>query len=335
MTSTGPGKLTDHVSLGALTRTVPRFIVDEAIAKSGRLEKRSRSLPAHVVVYFVLALSLFPDGYEEVIRKLVNGLRFARVWSKHWTVPTTSALSQARIRLGEAPLKEIFQQIAGPIASPTTRGTFLGDRRVMAIDGVMIDMPDTKENRAFYSREDDETYRPFPQIRTVALLETGTRGFAGAAMGTIYQGERELAALLVNHVEPDMLITADRGFFSFQLWRTYLSTGADLLWRVSSTLHLPVLKTLPDGSYLSEITNQNARSRTRIPLDKVADPRHATHIPVRVIEYHVEKHTDDTGESETFRLITCILHPDDTTALELAGAYQQRWELESAFKELE
>ena len=71
------GKLTDHVSLGALTKTVPRYVVDEILADTRSVEKRSRLLPAHVVVYFVLALSLFTDGYEEVIRKLVHGLRFA------------------------------------------------------------------------------------------------------------------------------------------------------------------------------------------------------------------------------------------------------------------
>ena len=91
------GKLTDHVSLGVLTRVVPRYLVDEVISETGSREKRSRSLPAHVVVYFVLALALFHDGYEEVLRKLVNGLRFARVWSANWSVPTTGAITQARL----------------------------------------------------------------------------------------------------------------------------------------------------------------------------------------------------------------------------------------------
>ncbi len=105
MDTGNPGKLTDHVTLGTLTRTIPRFIVDEVLTETQSREKRSRALPAHVVVYFVLALALFTDGYEEVIRKLVNGLRFARVWSGEWNVPTTSALSQARKRLGAKPMK--------------------------------------------------------------------------------------------------------------------------------------------------------------------------------------------------------------------------------------
>lgn len=123
------GKLTDHVSLGALTRTVPRYVVDEVPAETGRQEKRVRSLPAHVVVYFVMSLALFTDGYEEVIRKLVHGLRFARTWDREWKVPTTGALSQARARLGEQPLRSLFERIAAPVAkagTPAARGWAAG-----------------------------------------------------------------------------------------------------------------------------------------------------------------------------------------------------------------
>ena len=161
------GKLTDHVSLGALTRIVPRYVVDEILTETERVEKRSRLLPAHVVVYFVLALSLFTDGYEEVIRKLVHGLRFARTWSKEWKVPTTGALSQARARLGDEPLRALFEAVAVPVAQPGTPGAWLRRWRLMAIDGVMIDMPDTPENRDTFHKPEGGTRRPFPQSRTV------------------------------------------------------------------------------------------------------------------------------------------------------------------------
>src|SRR5215203_2864673 len=110
----GAGRLTDHLSIVVLTRTVPRFVIDEVLAETGRREKRSRLLPAHVVVYFVMAMALFRDGYDEVLRALVHGLRFARTWSKAWQVPTTGAISQARDRLGEAPMKELFARVARP-----------------------------------------------------------------------------------------------------------------------------------------------------------------------------------------------------------------------------
>lgn len=335
MATADVGRLTDHVSLGALTRVVPRYVIDEVLAETGRVEKRTRLLPAHVVVYFVLALSLFTDGYEEVIRKLVHGLRFARTWSKQWTVPTTGALSQARRRLGERPMQALFESVAVPVAKPGTPGAWLKGWRLMAIDGVMIDMPDTAENREVFHKPEGGTRRPFPQSRTVGLVEVGTHAVVAVSIGTIRTGERELATALTDSLTPEMLVVADRGFYSFDMWRDYRSTGTQLLWRLWAGVRLPVVEVLPDGSYLSEITNQARGSKTRIDADRIGDLRLATHIRVRVVEYQIDGHTDTGEASETFRLITSITDPDQASAAELADAYHQRWEIESAFREIE
>ena len=333
MAEKDPGKLTDHVSLGALTRIVPRYVVDEILAETGRREKRSRSLPAHVVVYFILSLALFTDGYEEVIRKLVNGLRFARTWSREWTAPTTGALSQARARLGAAPLQALFERVAVPLAKPGTPGAWLRGWRLMAIDGVMIDVPDTATNFAYYDKPRGGTRRPFPQVRAVGLCEVGTHALVAAQLGTIHQGERELASSLTGAIVPEMLVLADRGFFSFDLWRDYMAVDAALLWRLSTTMHLKPITFCSDGSYLAEIVSKSVRGgRTRIALANIGDLQLATHIPVPVIEYRVE---NDAATSETFRLITTILDPQEASADELAAAYHQRWELESSFREIE
>jgi hypothetical protein len=338
MTPDDPGKLTDHVSLGVLTRVIPRFVVDEVLTETGGRETRSRLLPAHVVVYFVVALSLFTDGYEEVLRKLVNGLRFARTWSSKWSVPSTAALSKARLRLGEKPMRELFNRVAVPVAKPGTPGAWLRSWRLMAIDGVMIDIPDTPENLAEYRKAEGGTRRPFPQTRTVTLTECGTHAIIGATIGSILQGERELAGPLTSKITPDMLIIADRGFFSFQLWVDYLGTGCDLLFRMWKTMILDPVTVLPDGSYLAEIARQHARAgKTHITPDQAVGGqlRLATHIPVRVIEYQVHGHTDDDGNTETFRIITTILNPDHASATELAQTYHQRWETETAYREVE
>lgn len=328
------GRLTDHLSIGVLTRTVPRYLIDEVLADTGRKEKRSRLLPAHVVVYFVMSLALFRDGYDEVMRSLVHGLRFARTWSRAWQVPTTSAMSQARVRLGEAPMRELFARVAVPLATAGTPGAWLGRWRLMAIDGVMLDIAETPENLAVYEKSDGGTRRPYPQVKIVGLGEAGTHAVIDARIGSIRQGERELAEALTSSLTPDMLILADRGFFSYGLWRSYLLTGAALLWRLSKTTHLPVLQVLPDGSYLSEIKSFKGAGKTRIALDQVADPMLATHITVRVIEYQVQT-GEATGDVETFRLITTILGPDQGDALTLASAYAQRWEFESSLREIE
>lgn len=153
-----------------------------------------------------------------------------------------------------------------------------------------------------------------------------------AAIGSLNIGERDLAAQLRAEVGPNTLVIADRGFYSFPLWRDYQSTGADLLWRLSATMKLPVHQVLPDGSYLSEIKKKSGPGKTWIPLHLVVDtPELATHIQVRVIEFS----TDSDGPNENYRLITTITDPTDLNATELAHAYLQRWELETAFRQIE
>ena len=326
-------RLTDHLSIGVLTKTVPRYLVDEVLAETGKKEKRSRLLPAHVVVYFVMALALFRDGYDEVLRALVHGLRFARTWSNAWQVPTPGAISQARVRLGEAPVKALFARVARPLAGLATPGAWLSGRRLVAIDGVMLDLPDTAANIAEYPKAVGGTRRPYPQVKIVALGECGTQAVLDAEIGSISIGERELAHRLTRSLEPSMLVLADRGFFSYDLWVTYRRTGAHLAWRVSKTMILPVLAPLPDGSYRSEIVKPGT-GKARIDADRIDDLRLATHIPVRVIDYQI-----DTGEpdpdGETYRVITSIMDPADTDATELATAYSQRWEIETTFRQIE
>ena len=331
----GGGQLTDRIGIGVLTRLVPRDLVDEVLAETGRRQKRSRLLPAHVVVYFVMAMAIFRDGYEEVMRRLTGGLQFMRAWQKEWVVPTTGAISQARDRLGEAPLKMLFERVAEPLAVAGTPGAWLGGRRLMAIDGVKLDVPDTPANIGGFGRPGGLTRRPFPQIQVVGLGECGTHAVVAAEIGTVSVGEREIAEKLAPSLEPGMLVIADRGFYSFQLWAEFLASGADLLFRVASGIKLPASEVLPDGSYLSVISSRSTRSSGfQIPLSAVKDPRNATHIPVRVIEYTVTA-AAGSKEAEVFRLITTILDPDDLTAAELAAAYQQRWEYEIALKEIE
>lgn len=332
----GAGRLTDHVSLGVLTKIVPRYVVDEVINETGSREKRTRSLPAHVVVYFVLALALFHDGYEEVLRKLVNGLRFARVWSRKWSVPTTGALAQARKRLGPEPMRVLFERVAVPVAVAGTPGAWLGRRRVMAIDGVMIDLPDTPDNRQRFPKATGGTRRPFPQLRAVGLSECSTHVVVAASLGSIRTGERELAGQLLDSITNDMLIIADRGFFSYQMWAALLGTGADLLFRAWSTMKLTPIEVLADGTWIAEVCKKTVQGgKARIPLDKVGDPQLATHIKVRVIEYQIAGHRGTGEETETFRLMTSILDPDEASAEELAATYHERWEIETAFREIE
>ncbi len=172
-------------------------------------------------------------------------------------------------------MRQLFTRVAQPLATATTPGAWLGPWRLMAIDGVMLDIPDTDANLAVYEKAVGGTRRPYPQVKVVGLGECGTHALIDASIGSIRHGERELAEPLTRSLTENMLVMADRGFFSYELWRAYLLTGADLVWRVTKTMHLPVLKLLPDGSYLSEIKNFRGPGKTRIPWeDRRPDARH-------------------------------------------------------------
>jgi hypothetical protein len=332
------GRLTNHIAIGVLSGLIHRDIVDDVINECRKREKRSRLLPAHVVVYYVLALNLFfGEAYEEVMRQLVNGLRFLGNWRHDWTVPSPSALSQARTRLGEAPLKLLFERIAVPMARAGTRGAWVRGLRVMAMDGVVFDVPDTAANDEEFGRGgNDQAKGPFPQVRLVAVAECGTHALVDAVLGPVATGEQTLATALISRLTPGMLVLADRNFYSYQAWQQACVTGAALLWRVSGRLPLPVLHTLPDGSYRSVLINPKVRGRRREMLIAAAaagehlKPTQATLI--RVIEYVIE---DRPGSGELFCLITTITDPELAPALDLAAAYHQRWEIELSFDEIE
>lgn len=327
-------RLSDRVALGVLTRLVPRALVDEVLVETGRRERRVRLLPARVVVYYVMALALFfGDGYEEVMRRLVGSLQSMGSWRPGWVVPSTAALTKARARLGAAPLRVLFERVAVPMAAPGLPGGWFAGRRVMAVDGTNIDVPDTPVNVAEFGYPSGGG--AFPQVRVVAVGEVGTRAVTAVATGRARTGERELFRELLDRLAPGMVVLADRGFLSHELWGQAAATGADLVWRAKSSTDLPVLETLSDGSYLSQISDPVLANKRRDQIRKRV--RHPVEVPghrVRVVEYQVSDRHGEGAEPETFRLVTTLVDPDEAPAAELAGLYHRRWEIESAFGEI-
>ncbi|MGH3861669.1 transposase domain-containing protein, partial [Actinokineospora sp.] len=267
----------DQVSLGVLVSAVPRDAVDEAVAVCGVREKRSDGkLPAHVVTYLTLGLCLFPeDDYEEVAARVTGSLDRWNCWNAAWSVPTASAITQARKRLGRDVFPELFERTCGPVAGEagpaaegvalgTARGSFLRRWRLLAIDGFDIDVPDSKENAAEFGYAGSGDNRSaFPKARVVALAECGTHAFVAAEVDAYSVGEKTLAQRLYPRLRADELLTADRGFYSWQAWDTAAATGAALLWRAPTQLGLPVVRVLPDGTYLTALVTPTIRGRRR------------------------------------------------------------------------
>jgi len=330
------GRLTDWVSLGVLTSSVPRDAVDAAVAAAGRQAKRSDSrLPPHVMVYFVMALALYADeDYEEVAARLTDTLCSWGCWDSAWEVPTCGGLTQARQRLGPEPVRGLFSAVAVPVAEELTRGAFLGGWRLMAIDGFEWDAPDTKENAAAFGYAGGADKPAYPKVRVVSVSECASHAVVDAEVGPV-TGEQALARKLYQRLEKGWLLVADRNFYNWAGWCAAAESGAALLWRVKADLTLPVLAMLPDGSYRSVLVNPRIRGKARQALIEAArtgedlDPAQARH--VRVVEYTVP---DRGGEDELICLITTVGDLTQAPAQALAEAYHQRWEHETGNNQL-
>ena len=354
----------DQVSIGVLVHAVPRDAVDEVVAVCGVRERRSDGkLPAHVTAYLTLGLSLFPDDdYEEVAAKVTGSLDRFGCWDASWSVPTASAITQARKRLGREVFAELFERTCGPVAGDTSataglsalgtaRGSFLRGWRLVAIDGFELDMPDTAANAAeFGYAGSGENRSAFPKARVVALCECGTHAFLAAEIGPIGgkgAGEKTLAQRLYQRLRGDELLTADRGFYSWAGWDTAAATGAALAWRAPTQLALPVVQVLPDGTYLSVVMDSTVRGRRRAQILAAAGTgadlsEHPGAIGpngwpvarlVRVVEYDVPDRAGN-GTGDPVVLITTITDPAGASAEELAAAYHQRWEQETGHDQL-
>lgn len=356
----------DQVTLGVLISQVPRDAVDDAVVACGVREKRSDGkLPAHVTAYLTLAMTLFPDDdYAEVAAKVTGSLDRFGCWNAQWTVPTSSAITQARKRLGRRLFEELFANTCGSVAGRagpaapamalgTARGSFLRSWRLLAIDGFEVDLPDSPSNAAEfgYANANADNRSPFPKARVVALAECGTHAFLAARIGSYATHERVLAAQLWPRLRGDDLLTADRGFYSWDSWVNARATGAALLWRAPTQLELPVVKVLADGTYLSVMIKPSVRvaSRRQRILQAARAGKDLSNINeapaafnahgepltqvVRVIEYDITDRVGD-GNGELIALITTILDPDDAHAEELAAVYYQRWEQETGQDQL-
>jgi len=315
-------RITDFISLGVLTKMYPLAAVQAVLGGTRKMSVRQRDLPAHVVVYYVIALALYmQSSYREVLRCLLEGIQWLLGPGATVKVTGKSGISQARTRLGWEPLQQLHDGIVKPIAVRSTKGAWYRTWRLVSVDGSTLDTADEKENEKAFGRPSASRGKSaFPQVRFVSLVENGTHVLFGTRMGGVDTGEITLAKQVLSALAKGMLCLADRNFFGFELWNQARSTGAELLWRIKKNLRLPCEKRLPDGSYLSRV---------------YASPKEQRHgqngVVVRVVEYRLE---GIPGAEPIYRLLTTILDHEAAPATELAALYHERWEIETALDEL-
>jgi hypothetical protein len=315
-------RITDYISLGVIAKFFPIEKIHDVLELTNRASVRERDLPAHVVVYYVIALALYMrSSYREVLRCLLEGVQWLLDPAAKVKVAGKSGISQARSRLGVEPVKQLYDAVVTPIAEKRTKGAWFRQWRLVSLDGSTLDVADTVENDEAFGRPGaSRGSSAFPKIRFVALLENGTHVLWAAHMDQYATDELTLAERVIPSLRQGMLCMADRFFPSYKLWRMAAKTGADLLWRTRQNARLDVEKRLPDGSYLSRI------------YASTSDRRNGRNgIVVRVIDYRLK---DVEGSEPLYRLITTILDHEQGPAQELAALYHERWEIETALDEL-
>ncbi|MGW6413248.1 IS4 family transposase [Streptomyces vinaceus] len=290
--------------LGELTAVVPFELVDAVLAQTRTVQRRLRDLPSRAGVCFLLAMCLFPEvGYRLVWTRLTAGLSGMPV-----VCPSAKALRDLRRRLGSAPVRALFEVLAGPLAQPTTPGVHFGPYRTVSFDGCSsLRVPDSERNRAWLGRT---SHHGYPTLELMTLIETGTRALTGAVFGPTAEGGTGYAGRLLHLLRPDMLVLWDKGFDSNAFLAKVTGTGAQVLGRLCSNRRTPVLTRLADGSYLSVIGT----------------------VKVRAIDAQIAVTcADGTSFTGSYRLATTLTDARHYPATALAGLYHQRWEHESAY----
>jgi hypothetical protein len=342
------GKVLAGIGIGVPARWVTPGLVDEVLAEAGGTApgRRFRAVPSRLGVYFVLGLCLFSDrSSRQVLQDLAAGLD-GPLAAAGWQVPAPTALTGVRRRLGEKPFELLFARLAGPLGAGAAPGSRICGLVAVAWDGTAVRAPASEQNIAAFGRAGgkEEGGGHYPQVRLVTLIACGTRALLGAAIGPWRGcGERALAGQLLPRLHAGMLLLADRGFYGYPLWTAAARTGADLLWRVSSSVNLQLIRPLPDGSRLAHIDDpaevrrrvtRNGHRRRRgstLPADTGPLPG----ITVRVIEFTLTLAADDgTSRTERYRLITTLLDCRRYPAAALASGYAWRWAAETSFAEL-
>ena len=309
--------------LKAIETVISADAIAQTLGNTDSVEERKRKLPSQLVVCLIIAMSLWSsDSIGTVLKNLVNGL--SRQWTKlgqYWKVPNSSSISAARQRVGCRVMSQLFERVVRPLATEETPGAFLGGLRVMAVDGTVLDVPDSKANaRVFgYPSSRPGTQAAFPKVRLVMLVEAGTHLIVDALMCPYRIGERVRVKRLLRKVTQGMLLMWDRGLHSYAMVNATQSRGCHYLGRIPANVKFEVETVLDDGSYLSWIY-PDAKSKRK----------GGTKLKVRVIEYTI----DAEAGQQSYRLITSLMDISIFPALLLAAEYHQRWEIENTIDEL-
>ncbi len=321
-------KFTHALRFEVLEQLCPRELVSELLSRCHAWGERERSLNQLLVVYYVIALSLFRRlNLAAVLSHLVRGVR--RLWTNPCVrLPTAAALVYRRRQLGTPLMRHLFQRVCRPMASEQTTGAFRFGLRLMAIDSTLDEVADTPANAQYFGRlSSGKNQSAFPRVRCLYLAEVGSHAIVDAVFAPCRVAEQRLTPVVLSRSEQaGTLVLMDRGVVSAPVLSTLVhQRQAQALARLKANQFTHAEQVLSDGSYLVTL-----------------HPMGLPDVQVRVIEYRIEPHTAEFPSSQTsnhpdprqlHRLVTTLLDPQQAPALELINCYHERWEIEACIDE--
>lgn len=307
----------ERLNTAGIARLLPVSLLDGALAVAPR-RRRCRKLPDRFMLLFCVLMGLYADtALPQVLRRII-GPRAAG-----GEEATAGALCQARYRLGARPVVALFRAVCRPLATAATPGAFLFGRRLMALDGTTVELPDTPANvRAFGRRRTPRGTSAWPQALLVLLVECGTRAVCDAGVWPGQADERRAGRRLLRSVGPGTLLLWDRGFQNVAMVEATAARGADFLGRLPATVTPLPVQALGDGTAL-----------VRLRAGDYPRRRHGAHVVVRLIRYTLDD-PQRPGHRAEHRLVTSLHDPAAAPARDLILADHRRWEIESVLDEV-
>ena len=325
-------KLSHYLDVQVLEQCYPREVVSDLLTACHAWEKRERKLSQLLIVYYVIALSLFRHlNVTAVFAHLSRGLRW--LWpDENLSLLTGGALTARRQSLGMLVLRRLFRRCCRPLAGPQTKGAFALGMRLMAVDSTLEDVPDTSANVQHFGRlTSGQSQSPFPQVRCLYLAEVGTHAIIDAVLARCKASEQALAQVIVRSIEPGMLVLTDRNFASLPWLASVQQRGAQALCRLSAGRLTHQVATLPDGSYLVHV--RPAKGQPLLTL-RVIEYRLHPQVAQDLATLPTSRTCDPAKPQAVHRLVTSLLDPEQAPALELICLYHERWEIELVIDEM-
>jgi len=318
-------ELMNEMSCAGLLKEIPIDIVNQELEACGVQSERNRCLPAASLIYLVAMMALNSNvSISENLRVLLEPLR--RILGiRNSKIVGGPAISQARQKIGATAFRQVFEKVCKVRSSSDVKDCFWRNYRLVAVDGTVLSLQDTKANEAFFGKHVNQYgAMNYPQLRAVTLMECGSKIFFEANIGRSEQSEQALFEPLVKQIESNMLLLADRLYYGFDLWRRCASRGGALVWRVKKSLNIKKNKDLGDGSFLGEV-------KPGWELIAKGIYKRRDRELVRVIDY--KPIFEGGNEGEPVRLLTNILDAN-IPAEEIAALYPARWTIEEGYSEL-